>query len=387
MIDPNYDCPSLLELEEVRLGLQADEELEHHLADCARCRTLLAVIGDPPELDAASTASLKAPMRGARRHAHDDVGVRTGALWRAVPDADADFAWVVAIIGRSPDNRDALLVAPVAGMPQLATDNDLLLDAELLGYPTFLDMANLGSVLREQLLEPVAALARPQAEAMVALYRHLLTGAPAPDGVTLGLAAQDEADPRLLEQAARGDALQALWSPAHLIVDDENESKATSVEVSAPSPQALEPALATVLLSVVLTERLEGAEAAWDRATLLEASGARGDHLDGFLGDRLQLTDKGDLGDLARVLHTLEVPWEQAEPAVRGSLHRSAGGERRAHGADVRMAARSRRGADEQQTARDLYADRSQIDESQAARGRGISSYLSDLQQALEELE
>ena len=261
------------------------------------------------------------------------------------------------------------------------------MDAELLGYPTFLDMTNLGSVLRVQLLEPVAALARPEAEAMVALYRHQLTGAPAPDGVTVGLAAQDEADPRLLEQAARGDALQALWRPANLMVDDDDKSKAVSVEVSSPSPPALEPAAVTVLLSAVLTERLEGAEAAWDRATLLEASGTHGAHLDGFLGDRLQLTDRGDLGDLARVLHTLEVPWEQAEPAVRESLHRSAGGERRAFGADVRMAARSRRGADEQQTAKDLYADRSQVDESQAARSREISSYLSDLQQALEELE
>lgn len=385
MTHPNYACPSLLELEELKLGLTADDELERHLADCLRCQTLLAVIGDPPNPQRFDALPVELPTPGPRRTAPDGVGMRTGALWRAVSEAQADFAWVVAIIGRSPDNPDTLLVVPVSGASQLATDKDLLLDAEVLGYPAFLDMTNLGSVLRDQLREPVTVLGRPQAEAMVALYRHLLAGAPAPTGVALGLAAQDEADPRLLEQAARADALQQLWRPAHLLVQDEDESVTAAVAAAAPKPTP-EPAAATALLSWLLTARLEGAEAEWDRAALLEASRADGANLDGFLSDRLQLTDKGDVGDLARVLFVLEVPWAQAEPAVRGSLRRSAGGERRAHGSDERMAARSRRGVDEQQTAKDLYADRSQVDESAAARRGEISRYLSELQRALEDL-
>lgn len=391
-MNPYYACPSLLELEELQLGLQRpDEEIERHVPSCRRCRALLATIGESPrteDLEEVRAAPEAAKAQSARRAVPDSVGVRTGALWRAAAGADADFAWVVAIIGRNPDHPDALLVAPVASEPQLATDKDMLLEPALLGYPAFLDMTNLGSVLREQLLEPIARLDRQTAEAMVALYRHLLAGEPAPTGVVCGIAAESELDPRLLEQATRAEALQDLWRPAHLLVTDDEVQElaegAAAVVVEAAAP-AQEPKME--LLSAVLAEHLQGAGAEWDRATLLEASGADGAHLDGFLADRPDLTDKGDVADLGRVLHVLDIPWSRAQPAVRGSLERSGGGARQAHGPDVRMAARSRRGADEQQTARDLYADRSRVDESATARGREITSYLAELERALEDLE
>jgi len=386
----DYACPSLLELEELLLGLQpADQELERHVSDCRRCQALLPVLrasARADEPDGAPPRPERASAQAARRAAAASAGVRTGALWRAAAEADADFAWVVAIIGRSPDNPKALLVAPVAAEPQMATDKDLLLEPQLLGYPAFLDMSNLGSVLREQLLEPVAVLQRQTAEAMVTVYRHLLAGAPQPTGVARGVAADAEDDPRLLEQAARAEALQELWRPAHVLVQDaepyDAAEPAEATDTPAPTPRA-----ATFLLSGVLAEQLAPADATWDRSTLLEASGAEGAYLDGFLADRLDLTDKRDVGDLARVLHVLEIPWTRAEPAVRGSLERSAGGARLADGPNVRMAARSRRGAEEQQTAKDLYADRSRVDESTAAREREITGYLTDLERALEDLE
>ena len=391
-MNPYYACPSLLELEELQLGLRrADEEIERHLAGCPRCQALLATLGASPRTDdpdAVPAVPEAAPAQSARRAVPEGAGVRTGALWRAAARASADFAWVVAIIGRNPDNPDALLVAPVASEPQLATEKDLLLEPELLGYPAFLDMTNLGSVLREQLLEPVASLERQAAETMVALYRHLLTGTPALTGVACGIAAESELDPRLLEQAERAEALQELWRPAHLLVsDDEVHELAEGAAAMAAEVPASAPEPTTVLLSAVLAEYLQGAGAEWDRSTLLEASGADGAHLDGFLADRLDLTDKGDVADLSRVLHVLEISWSRAEPAVRGSLERSEGGARQAHGPDVRMAARSRRGADEQQTARDLYADRSHVDESAVARKREITSYLAELERALEDVE
>lgn len=158
-MNPYYACASLLELEELHLGLQRpDEEIERHVASCRRCRALLATIGESPrteDLEEVRAAPEAAKAQSARRAVPDDVGVRTGALWRAAAGADADFAWVVAIIGRNPDNPDALLVAPVASEPQLGTEKDLLLEPALLGYPAFLDMTNLGSVLREQLLKPL----------------------------------------------------------------------------------------------------------------------------------------------------------------------------------------------------------------------------------------
>lgn len=391
-MNPSHACPSLLELEELQLGLQRpDEEIERHLAGCPRCRVLLATLAasrHTDDLDTVRGVSEGATTEPARRAVPEGGGLRTGALWRAAAGADADFAWVVAIIGRNPDNPDALLVAPVASEPQLATDKDLLLEPELLGYPAFLDMTNLGSVLREQLLEPVGRLERQAAEAMVAFYRHLLTGAPAPTGVVCGIAAESELDPRLLEQAARAESLQELWRPAHLLVTDEEvhelPEEVATVAAEAPGPATER---GTELLSAVLAEHLQGADAEWDRSTLLEASGAHGVHLDGFLADRLDLTDKEDVADLGRVLHVLEIPWSRAEPAVRGSLERSGGGVRQAHGPGVRMAARSRRGADAQRTARDLYADRSRVDESATARAREITNYLGELERVLEELE
>lgn len=393
MNDPTYACPSLLELEELKLGVHADEgdqELARHVAGCPRCRALLTAIGDPAapaELKPAPGAPHAGPAAGAKRAAAEAVGLRAGALWRAAPHADADFAWVVALIGRSPDVLDALLVAPVSPSPGLATSTDLLLDAPVLGYPAFLDMTNLGSVLRDQLLEPVAQLEREQAQAMLDLYRHLLGAAPAPAGAAVGAPAEDEADPRLLEQAARAEALQELWRPAHLLVQDEEAGAQLADAPRADLAWTESTVGSTALLSALLAEHLQGAEAEWDRATLLETSGADGAHLDGFLADRLQLTDKGDVGDLAQVLHVLRVPWEQAERAAQGSLARSAGGERRAVSPPARMAARSRAGADPRQTAKDLYADQSQVDKSDAARAREISAYLAELRRALEELD
>src|SRR3954462_5106150 len=130
MSDSYYACPSLLELEELQLGLHsAGEELERHLADCRRCQALLAAIGTTAGTDKPGSVPApgeRAPEYAARRTAPEGVGVRTGALWRAAAGADADFAWLVAIIGRSPDNPDALLVAPVTAVPQLATEKDLL---------------------------------------------------------------------------------------------------------------------------------------------------------------------------------------------------------------------------------------------------------------------
>src|SRR3954452_14987773 len=149
MNDSTYACPSLLELEELKLGVHADEgdeELARHVAGCRRCRALLAAVGDPAapaEPKAAPAAPHPVVAAGASRPAAEAIGLRAGMLWRAAPHADTDFAWVVALIGRSPDVPDALLVAPVSLSPALATSTDLLLDAAVLGYPAFLDMTNL----------------------------------------------------------------------------------------------------------------------------------------------------------------------------------------------------------------------------------------------------
>lgn len=396
-----FSCLSLLELEEFRQQLhQASAEAERHLAECRRCQALLTMLHETASATSADELSTAPPAateaRGAERPVPAQGRVRTGWLWRAAAGSDPDFAWVVALIGRSPDNPDGLLVAPVAPHPELATDKDVLLDRALLGYPAFLDMTNLGTILREQLLEPVGELERPVAEAMVAMYRHLLSGAPAPEDTRRGVPAIEEADPRLLEQAERAEALQALWRTTHELIRDADEGEAdvygdqrqrAEVSAAAAEQSSAAPERARMLvLSGVLGEQLEGPGAEWDRGSLLEESGAHGVRLDAFLADRLDLTDKRDVADLARVLNVLHIPWEQAEPAVRRSLERSSGGARQAEGPGLRMAARSRAGADAEQTAKDLFADQSRVDATQEARRREIETYLAELRRELEEL-
>jgi hypothetical protein len=211
----------------------------------------------------------------------------------------------------------------------------------------------------------------------------------------------DEQDPRLLEQAARADSLLELYRPALLFVDAEvdHEDHAELQAGADPGRQQMAPTLVDVTaahaqedklargLAALLSEHLDGPDAEWDRASILEEAHADGTRLDGFLGDRLDLTDKGDVSDLARIVHTLKLPWEDARPAVENTLRRSAGGTRVADGPSMPMAARSRAGADPDATTRDLYSDQSSVDASVQAREREIAAYLTELRRELDELE
>jgi hypothetical protein len=381
-MNSDLNCLSLMELLDLRAGTD-DPVAQEHLAACARCRTLLSTLPAKLELGQPVASPLVASRRESRRA--PSGGVRSGRLWRAAPASNSDFSWVVAIIGRSPDHEDGLLVAPIADPFALATDRDLLLDRSVLGYDAFIDMDNLGTLLRRQLLEPVGELERPQAEAMIDLYRHILFGEEVKSEIARGLPVLDERDPRLLEQAARADALRALWRPALMLVDEDTGQQEHAVSPAAEPAAAVTPASRP--LSAVLAEHLEGPSAEWDRASLLEESGIDGRHLDGFLGDHLQLTDKGDVRDLARVINILDLTWSEAEPAVVTSLRRSGGGTRSAEDPTLPMAARSRAGADPEQTTRDLYRDQSNVDTSVQARSREIALYVAELRRELDELE
>lgn len=382
-MNADLHCLSILELLELPAG-ETPGEAGRHLATCPRCQALLRHLPTNllPALTQLQPARETPPHAGTVRALPATSRVGTGALWRAVSSPEADVAWVVVIIGRSPDSKDRLLVAPVASPSENATDRDLLLDRDILGYSAFLDMTNLGSLLRSQLLEPIGELNSPLAEAMVELYRHLLVGAPVPEKAPRGLPVLDEADPRLLEEAVRAEALRELWRPAHALVDKAGElNKEAATEAASPSGAN------ETTLSQLLLRYIEGPDAEWDRTTLLEAAHADGGRLGGFLVDRLDLTDTSDVPDLARVLHVLGVSWADAQPVVRASLQKSAGGVRQAEGPSVPMAARSRSGADADQTTKDLYADRSSVDTSEEARAKAIGSYLAELQGELEELE
>jgi hypothetical protein len=108
--------------------------------------------------------------------------------------------------------------------------------------------------------------------------------------------------------------------------------------------------------------------------------------LNNFVHDQLDLTDMHDVGDLARVLHTLGVGWEQSKGPVEFALLHAAGGIREAPGQMMPMAARAKPGATANEVTKALYADQSTINTSDAARRKQIARYLAELRQALEEL-
>ena len=380
-------CLSLMELLDLRAD-PGDTVAAAHVAECHRCRTLLASLPDQlplPDLP----VTTHAPDRSApTRTPVPRPRIGTGTLWRAAPEPGSDFTWVVVIIGRAPDADDRVLVAPVIGAPHAATDADLLLEAPLLGYDAFVDMTNLGVILDTQLIEPVAELSEAAVHAVVALYRTTLGSGEPPPADLRGIAVLDASDPRILAAAGRAEALRALWRPADSQVEDADEDDA---ETATQQPDAVlaqpSPGIATTL-DDVLNARLAGTDAEWDRPSLLEQSGADGALLDAFLAGRLDLTDKNDINSLALVLHTLRVPWDtEAKPAVIHTLALSAGGSRTAEGPSLPMAARSRPGSSDKDITDQLYADQSTVDESMQARRGEIDAYVAQLRKALDDLE
>jgi len=368
-MNAGFDCLSLPELLDIRNGM-TDSASAAHLATCRRCRAMLATIPDDLELPVLNIALSTGPADATspERIAPATSSTSAGTLWRALGEPDDTFGWVVAIIGSVPDAADRVVVAPVFGPPAVPTEQDLLLDAAVLGYPAFADVANTGTILSDQLIEPIGELTAPSTGLLTTLYRAVLGGGPAPPPDAVGVPVTGEDDPRLLAVDERRQALRRLWRAADRLVEDEDEIEAA--------------------LAALLDGYLKGLDAEWDRPTLLEASGADGGSLNQFLNDSLDLTDQSDTGDLAKILHTLQVPWEEAEPAVLRTLRGSPGGARQAtHAADLPIAARGAHGASETAITAALRSSHSQIDQSEGARQQQIAAYLAELRKTLEDLE
>ena len=372
-----------MELLDLRAGVD-DAETRLHLDDCPRCRAILD--GLPTEITPPALPARTVVLR-ARSSETRPERVRTGQLWRAGASGEGDWSWTVAVIGRAPDAENRILVVPVVAERELAAERDLLVGATPLGYDGFLDLQNLGPVLRTQLIEYLGTLSRPQTEALVALYRWTLGGGSEPTGLPTGPPVLNQNDPRLLAAEERGEDLRALWRDADAQVIDIEDVQESDLDSERPLDARLDPGHEPKTgLTEVLQLRLEGPSAEWDRASLLERTGVDGGHFDQFLKGRLELTDKTDVQALANVLHVLDIPWEEAENAVAISLCASPGGRREATGPSMPMAARSQPGVSEEEVTRDLYADQSEIDRSAKARSTEIATYLAELRQAMDEL-
>lgn len=111
-------------------------------------------------------------------------------------------------------NEDTASVVPLSAAVQYASEWDLKLDTEILGYPAMAEVWNYGLALPEQCHEVVGHLPGNVLTALVQLSRAARLGGPVPNGVRLGPPVLDEADPRLRFQDSEADLAHALWEPA-----------------------------------------------------------------------------------------------------------------------------------------------------------------------------
>jgi hypothetical protein len=379
------ECLSLMELLDLRAGA-GDPEARRHLDGCPRCQAVLDSLPARLAVPALPLTTVVLPPRPAQSRPER---VRAGQLWRVRGSDEGDWSWVVAVLGLVSDAGNRILVVPVVGEPELATDRDLLLDGTTLGYDAFLDLQNLGSIIGTQLVEYLATLPHAEAEALVALYRWTLVGDTEPKGLPTGPPVLSEIDLRLLAAQERGEALRALWREADLQVTDfEDEPQGSSLDTQGlRDSQLADGPEAEAGVAQVIRLRLEGPDADWDRAGLLERTRIDGARFNQFLKGHLDLTDRADVHDLATVLHVLDITWPDAEEAVVMSLRASPGGRRSATGPAMPMAARSHPDATEEAITRDLYADQSNVDQSADARTAEIAAYITDLRRALDEFE
>jgi hypothetical protein len=126
----------------------------------------------------------------------------------AAPGSDEHLVAIVAKVG-----DDAVTVVPLSEGVELATDWDLLLERDLLGYATMAEIWNYGSVLPEQLVEAIATLDAPVVSQVETMLRAAVSSAEVPQGLPLGVPALDDADPRLLFQGEETERVHAFWEP------------------------------------------------------------------------------------------------------------------------------------------------------------------------------
>src|SRR5215218_5294260 len=154
-------CPSL---EALFAAADGDEELQEHLAMCRRCRALRRRL-QPTEVESATELLTKEPARQGDFSPEPALGsvfaihgpLRDEYLLGALVDWDEEEAVVV----------------PVSHETRFATNWDLLLDEQLLGYRAMAEVWNHGTVLVEQLNEKIAEFG-DWAGALTALYEAAL---------------------------------------------------------------------------------------------------------------------------------------------------------------------------------------------------------------------
>jgi hypothetical protein len=202
-------CPSL---EALFAADDGDEELQEHLAGCRRCRALRRHL-HPAELEKAAEPLKKEPAR-----AGDLSHERTLGSVYAIHGPMRDEYLLGALVDW--DEEEAVVV-PVSHETRFATNWDLLLDEQLLGYRAMAEVWNHGTVLVEQLNEKIAELG-DWSGALTTLYEAALESRELLASVPVGPPVLSDVDPRLRFQGEEGERAAGYWQPAILLSGVEN---------------------------------------------------------------------------------------------------------------------------------------------------------------------
>jgi hypothetical protein len=188
-------CPSLSDL----AGPHAATMLAEHLAGCARCRALHARL-ERSEEELTVSPKAQPPAPGAE-------APRAGGVWSFwAPETDEYL--VGAVLSAA---AVEILVVPLLPETRWATENDIELPTDTLGYPALAPVWAADHVLVEQAVEPVNMLSEKELRTLSDGYEAIYTGQALtePAGpIVLGAE-----DPRIAAHAAIADELRAYFAP------------------------------------------------------------------------------------------------------------------------------------------------------------------------------
>ncbi|MBS1881493.1 MAG: hypothetical protein JSS97_00885 [Actinobacteria bacterium] len=143
-------------------------------------------------------------------HFAEDETVSPGSI--ALISEERGEELMPAVVRRTTD--EGLVVVPISPDVHLATEWDLYLPAEPLGYQAIAQLWNFGSVLIEQVSEVVGEVGPVQAKELDALAKAARESARAPSELNVGPKVMDDQDPRLLGQADSAEGARPFWEPA-----------------------------------------------------------------------------------------------------------------------------------------------------------------------------
>lgn len=193
-------CPALIDLTASELG----SEIEAHLRTCRRCQALRAAL---PTHEGESSASVTpASTRELRRRpSTGDFGLLTTF------DAQDNLVVFVAAVR----NGEAIVV-PISDETRFATEWDLLIDEDVLGYPAMAEAWNHGVVLVEQLSEALLS-APPQFRSDIPALVEATKSNQLPSGLRVGAPVLSQEDPRLAFEEEEAEVARCYWYPRMLL--------------------------------------------------------------------------------------------------------------------------------------------------------------------------